>query len=46
MALFYLCCGVVILLLNIDMLIPAFKVIFSDAFTGKAAAGGAMGVGY
>lgn len=44
MALFYLICGTIILLLNIHMIIPALKLIFTDAFTGKAAAGGALGV--
>jgi alanine or glycine:cation symporter, AGCS family len=43
MAVFYISCGVIILLLNIDMILPAFKIVFADAFTGKAAAGGALG---
>ncbi len=43
MAVFYIGCGMIILLLNIDMIIPAFEIVFSDAFTGKAAAGGALG---
>ena len=43
MAVFYISCGVIILLLNLDMIIPAFKIVFSDAFTGTAAAGGAIG---
>ena len=43
MAVFYIGCGVIILLLNLDMIMPAFKVVFADAFTGQAAAGGALG---
>ena len=43
MALFYLVGGLLIILLNIDLLFPALSQIMSDAFTGNAAAGGALG---
>lgn len=43
MAIFYILGGLVIIVLNIDKLPSALSLIFSDAFTGKAAAGGAIG---
>ncbi len=44
MAVFYILGGLIIILLNIDKLPAAVSLIFSDAFTGQAAAGGAVGV--
>ena len=43
MAVFYVLGGLVIILLNLDGLMPALHLIFSDAFTGDAVAGGALG---
>ena len=43
MALFYVIAGIIIILLNLHMILPAFKLVFSDAFTGKAAIGGTIG---
>lgn len=43
MALGYLAGGAVILATHIDLIEPAFKLILSDAFTGQAMAGGALG---
>ena len=43
MACFYVLGGLVIILLNIERLPEAISVIWSDAFTGKAVAGGAIG---
>lgn len=43
MAAFYLLGGLVILVLNIGELIPAFKMIFVGAFNPKAATGGLIG---
>ena len=43
MAVFYILGGLIIILLNIDKLPAAVSLIFSDAFTGQAAAGGAVG---
>ena len=43
MAVFYVLGGLIIILLNLDALMPAVKLIFSDAFTGNAVAGGALG---
>lgn len=43
MALIYVLGGLVIILYNYDQIIPAFGLIFSDAFTGQAVAGGALG---
>lgn len=42
-AILYLSGGLVILAINYDQLIPAFKLIFSSAFTGQAAMGGFLG---
>jgi len=44
MAIFYLACGLIILALNFDKLPAAFVEIFSQAFTGTAAAGGFLGM--
>ena len=43
MAVFYVLGGLIIILLNLDGLMPALQLIFSDAFTGNAVAGGALG---
>ena len=43
MALLYVIGGLGIILSNVDKLLPALTLIFSDAFTGSAVAGGAIG---
>jgi len=43
MAVFYIVGGLLLILFHLDSLPAAFKEIFSQAFTGKAAAGGAAG---
>ncbi|EKF35809.1 alanine/glycine:cation symporter family protein [Bacillus xiamenensis] len=43
MALFYVICGLIILVMNADLVPSAVGLIFSDAFTGQAVAGGAIG---
>ncbi|HEY9576429.1 MAG TPA: sodium:alanine symporter family protein [Pseudobacillus sp.] len=43
MAAFYLIAGLIILLTNLSGVPAAFGLIFSDAFTGNAVAGGAIG---
>ena len=43
MALFYVICGLIILVMNADLVPGAVSLIFSDAFTGQAVAGGAIG---
>jgi alanine or glycine:cation symporter, AGCS family len=43
MAVIYILTGLVVLVVNFDLIIPALTAIFSDAFTGHAAAGGALG---
>lgn len=43
MALFYVVGGLLIMLLNISQVPAAFALIFTDAFTGSAMAGGAIG---
>ena len=43
MAAFYLICGIFILILNAELVPNAIKLIFTDAFTGEAVAGGAIG---
>jgi AGCS family alanine or glycine:cation symporter len=43
MALFYVIGGLVILVMNFDLVPDAIGLIFSDAFTGDAVAGGALG---
>jgi len=44
MAIFYVGCGLTIILLNLDKLPAAFGEIFGQAFTGTAAAGGFLGM--
>lgn len=43
MALFYFIAGAIIMVLNYDLVPAAFGLIFSDAFSGQALAGGAIG---
>lgn len=43
MALFYVLGGLIIILMHIDLVVPALSLIISDAFTGQAVAGGAIG---
>lgn len=43
MALFYIIGGLAIILIHINLVPEAFALIFKDAFTGEAAAGGALG---
>ncbi len=43
MAVVYVLGGLVIIFANLDAVGPAISMIFSDAFTGQAAAGGALG---
>ena len=43
MAVGYVLGGLAIILSNIDLVLPALKLIFVDAFTGDAVAGGAIG---
>ncbi|GKV65072.1 MULTISPECIES: sodium:alanine symporter family protein [unclassified Sporosarcina] len=43
MALFYFIAGAIVMVLNIEQVPAAFGLIFSDAFTGQAVAGGAIG---
>ncbi|WP_338753339.1 sodium:alanine symporter family protein [Bacillus sp. FJAT-52991] len=43
MALFYLVAGLIVLFMNISEIPAALALIFSDAFTGNAVAGGAVG---
>ncbi|MGJ9384031.1 alanine/glycine:cation symporter family protein [Salipaludibacillus sp. CF4.18] len=43
MALFYVIAGLLIMILNWDLVPAAVGLIFSDAFTGQAVAGGAIG---
>ena len=43
MAAFYLICGILIMILNAELVPSAIKLIFTDAFTGEAVAGGAIG---
>lgn len=45
MALLYIIGSMIIIIMNIDMLVPAFKMIFVGAFNPKAATGGLIGVG-
>ncbi|SDB80081.1 alanine or glycine:cation symporter, AGCS family [Raineyella antarctica] len=45
MIVFYIAAALLVLVLNIGNLLPAFGVIFSDAFTGTAATGGFVGAG-
>src|SRR5690625_4968138 len=43
MALFYLITGLIIMIMNFNLVPEAFAIIFKFAFTGEAAAGGAIG---
>ncbi len=43
MAIFYVALAMLIIGLNYDQILPAFKLIFSSAFTGTAATGGFVG---
>lgn len=43
MAGFYLIAGLVVMILNFDLVPAAIGLIFTDAFTGEAVAGGALG---
>ncbi|MRX73362.1 amino acid carrier protein [Bacillus lacus] len=43
MALFYTIAGLIVMILNADLVPGAVALIFSDAFTGEAVAGGAIG---
>ncbi|NBI30092.1 alanine/glycine:cation symporter family protein [Chengkuizengella marina] len=43
MALFYVGAGLIILILNAELVPNAIALIFTDAFTGQAVAGGALG---
>ena len=43
MAVLYILGGLLIILSNLDKLLPALNLIFTDAFTGAAVAGGAIG---
>lgn len=43
MALFYLVAGLTIMIMNLELILPAIGTIFSSAFTGEAALGGAIG---
>lgn len=43
MAIGYVLGGLAIILTNLELLVPALKMIFSYAFTGEAAVGGAIG---
>jgi alanine or glycine:cation symporter, AGCS family len=43
MALFYLIAGLIVLIMNANLVPDAIALIFTDAFTGEAVAGGALG---
>ncbi len=43
MALFYIIAGIIIMIFNMELIPAAFGTIFSAAFTGEAAVGGAIG---
>lgn len=43
MAIGYVLGGLAIILMNLDLVVPALSLIFRDAFTGEAVAGGAIG---
>lgn len=43
MALFYLIAGLAVMVMNFDLVPAAVSLIFTDAFTGEAVAGGALG---
>lgn len=44
MAVLYVLGGLIIILMNLDMTVPAISLILRDAFTGEAVAGGALGM--
>lgn len=44
MAVFYVLGGLLIILMHLDMVASAISLIFRDAFTGEAVAGGALGI--
>lgn len=46
MALLYLIGAMMVIAFNLENIIPSFKSIFSDVFTGSAAAGGFLGAGF
>lgn len=43
MAFFYVIAGLAVLVMNVELIPGAFKLIMNDAFTGNAVAGGAIG---
>ena len=43
MAAFYLLAGLIVMIMNFDLVPAAVALIFTDAFTGEAVAGGALG---
>jgi AGCS family alanine or glycine:cation symporter len=43
MAIFYVIGGLAIIFMHMDLVMPAVRMIFSDALTGQAVAGGALG---
>ncbi|ALH96601.1 alanine/glycine:cation symporter family protein [Acinetobacter equi] len=43
MAIGYVAGGIIIILNNLELVMPALELIFKDAFTGEAVAGGAVG---
>ncbi len=43
MVIFYVAAGLIVMIMNIDLIPAALGTIFSSAFTGEAAAGGAIG---
>ncbi|WP_174732821.1 alanine/glycine:cation symporter family protein [Mesobacillus harenae] len=43
MAAFYLIAGIIVMIVNFDLVPAAIALIFTDAFTGEAVAGGAIG---
>ncbi len=43
MAVFYICGGIFIIGMHTGLVVPALEMIFRDAFTGQAVAGGALG---
>ncbi|WKA59571.1 sodium:alanine symporter family protein [Planococcus shenhongbingii] len=43
MALFYIIAGAIIMITNVELILPAIGTILSSAFTGEAAVGGAIG---
>lgn len=43
MAVFYVIGGLIIILMNLNLFVPAVSLILSDAFSGEAVAGGALG---